>query len=276
MVAAVAACRGQVPEQAISPPTPRPEPVADTPGSWVLHPGSLAREYRVAQRARVTVTLDSVGPQADSTSIVVEASVRNVPPSGFSGLLRSATVVAFGAGPAAFSGIVFPYAFTSTDQRPGVQSSLTGRVVSADPCASPAQVPLGVVRDVFVHAPDSLSLGREWSDSGAFPACRDGVRLEVSSRRRFTVTGYERLAGAGVLHVTRTDSTLFRGLSVRGDDTTRVYGSGTSVLRYLLDATTGDVLSASGTGSLDIVVRGALKSQRAHQTNAVRVLLRAP
>lgn len=276
MVATAAACRGRVPEQAISSPGPLPAPVDEMPTSWVLRRGSLSREYHIEQRARVTVVLDSAGPQADSTSIRVDASMRSVPASGITGLIRSVVVGAPGTGPVTFPGLVLPYAFIATAPRPGGQSSLVGRPELADPCASSAQVPLSVIRDILVRPPDSLSLGREWSDSGAFSVCRDGVRLDAQSKRLFKVTGYERLGGTGVLLVARTGVTVFRGLSVRGDDTTHVDGSGTNTMRYTLDPLTGDVVSASGTGTLDIVVRGALKFQRAHQTSAVHVLLRTP
>ena len=276
LVAAASACRGRVPEQAISPPSPQPTPVEAMPTSWVLRPGLLSREYRIEQRARVAVVLDSAAPQADSTSIVVDASVRNAPPTGLTGLIRSVMVGALGTGPVVFPGVVLPYAFTAAEPRPGVQVSLSGRPVSSDPCASPAQVPLSVIRDLLVRPPDSLSLGREWSDPGAFSVCRDGVRLDAQSKRHFKVTGYETLGGTGFLLVARTGVTVFGGLSARGDDTTRVDGSGTNTMRYVLDSTTGDVVSASGTGALDLVVRGALQSQRAHQTSAIHVVLRTP
>ena len=276
LVATALACRGRVPEQAISPPHPQPAPMDETPRSWVLRPGLLAREYRIEQRARVTTAIDSTGPQTDSSSLVVDASVRTIPSSGLTGLIRSVMVGALGTGSVALPGVVLPYAFAAAETRPGAQSSPVGRPAPADPCTSPDQVPLSVIREVLVRAPDSLSLGREWSDSGTFPVCRDGVRLDVNSKRHFKVTGYERLGGAGVLIVTRAGVTALGGLAVRGEDTTRVEGSGTNAMRYVLDAATGEVLSATGTGSLDLVVRGARRSQRALQTSAVHVLLRAP
>ena len=129
---------------------------------------------------------------------------------------------------------------------------------------------------MFVRAPDSVAIGREWSDSGTYVTCRDGVRIDVMSRRRFRITAYERRDSSSVLIASRTGTITLRGLAVRGDDTTRVDGSGSNSMWYELDATTGHVVAAAGTGSLDLTVRGARKSQRAHQTSALQISIRAP
>ena len=270
------ACRTRVPEQVIVPPRPRPTPVDEAPREWALRPGTLAREYRVEQRALLSATDEFGATVSDSTSVVVEASVRNVPAGGVAGLIRTVTVGAPGTAPISFAGIVVPYAFTAAEPPLTTQASPVGRPAGQDPCASSAHVPLVVVRDILVRAPASLVVGREWTDSGSFVTCRDGVRLDVISRRRFALTRYELRDGAAILHVARTGSSVLRGVSIRGDDTTRVEGSGTNAMQYELDASTGDVISASGTGTLDMLVRGTSKSQRARQTSATLLLLRSP
>src|SRR6185369_12400823 len=88
---AVIACRGPVPEQAVS---PRPAPAVVPPTvvpqrTWVFRPGLVGREYRVEQRAQIVSTADTGRQTTDSTSIVLDASVRNVSPASVAGLIRA-------------------------------------------------------------------------------------------------------------------------------------------------------------------------------------------
>jgi len=273
----LAACRARVPEQVLSSPTPVvSRGTEEMPRSWTIRPGVAAREYRIVQLAEIVATADSAGPQTDSTSVTVDASIRNIPRGGVAGLIRSVAVSSPGTSASPLPGIALPLAFAAPEPRSGAQASLTTRPAAAEVCGSPAQVPLGALRDLLIHVPDSVFLGREWADSGTFVMCREGVRLEVFSRRQFTLTRYQRRDSLGVLLVTRLGTTTIQGLSVRGEDTTRVEGSGTNSLRYELDSTTGEVLSTAGTGSLDIFVRGAVKIQRARQTSALTISIRTP
>ena len=270
------ACRTRVPEQVIAPTRPQPAPAEVLPSTWSPRPDLLAREYRVEQRARIVASADSSDQQTDSTSLVIDALLRHLAPTGMSGLIRSVEITVPGAPPSALPGLVVPYVFAAPDAPPGVQASPAGRPAIQDPCTSTAHVPLGALRDLLIKVPESVTVGRQWSDSGSFTTCRDGVRIEVSSRRNFRVVAYEKRPAGAVLLVTRAGQTTLRGISVRGDDTTHVEGIGTNSMQYDLDPVTGSVLSASGTGTLDVVVRGALKSQRARQTSATLISPRAP
>lgn len=271
---ALLACHARVPEQAIKPapavPPPREPPV---PTTWTPRPGALSREFVIENRARVLTTTDS-GSVDDSTSIIISASVRHVTGGGLAGLLREIVVSAPGTAPAPMAGATLPSAFAAPETGPGSQYVPTGRP-GADPCGPGAHNALGALRDVMIRLPDTLRIGKEWSDSGRYVTCRAGVLLDLSNTRRFRLVGFELRAGSGVLVVTRTATTAVRGYTVRGDDTTRVEGAGASTLRYEIDPSTGDVVEATGTGSLDLVVVGRVRSERAHQTNAVRIGQRA-
>jgi hypothetical protein len=144
-----------------------------------------------------------------------------------------------------------------------------------DACAAGSHNALGALRDLLIRIPDTLRVGREWADSGRYIACRAGVRLELSSFRAFRLIGFDPGPGAGVLRIVRSARLTMRGTSVHGDDTTRVDGSGSSTLRYAMDAGTGAVLDVSGSGSVDLSVRGRIRSERAQQTNSINISLRA-
>jgi len=274
LAAAGLACGTRVPEQVISGPHPKPARVDEPPRAWTPRPGPLAHEYVIDQRAHITTTTD-LGTVEDSASLVVSASVRHVPDAGIAGLLLDITVGAPGIGVAALPGLSLPYAFSAPGVPAGSQYALSGRL-AVDPCTTPAHVALGALRDLLVRVPDFMPLGIEWSDSGSFITCRDGVRLNLSTTRRFKLVGFEPRPDGGILRVTRTATSTLRGLTARGDDTTRVEGTGMSTLQYELDAVTAAVLAASGSGSLDVVVRGALRAQRARQTSSVRISVRVP
>lgn len=276
LLSVAVACRTRVPEQVITPARPAPAPAEDVPRAWAPHADFLVREYRVEQRARVVATIDSATPPPDSTSLLIDASVRQATSGGMSGLLRSVVVAAPGMPAATLPGLVLPYAFTAPESPASAQYSPVGRPAAQDPCTSTPHVPLGAIRDLLIRIPEALTIGRQWSDTGSFVTCRDGVRLDVFSRREFRVAGYERRGLGGVLHITRSGQTALHGTSVRGDDTTHVDGAGTSSMSYDVDPITGAIVSASGTGTLDVVVRGATKSQRAQQSSSILVFLRLP
>ena len=270
----VGGCAPRVPEQVIKAPAPVVAPLPDLPVAWAPRPTLVAREYQVEQRALVTTTTDS-GARDDSVSLHVSASVRNTLDRGVAGLVRGVTVGAPGAAAQPLPGVTFPYAFAASASVRGLEAPL---VLSAagdgNACVSPAQSVLGALRDLVFRVPDSLSVGVQWADSSSVATCRDGVPLDIRSLRTFRVVRYERRGDRDVVLVDRTMQTSVRGESVRGDDTTRVEGSGRGSLRYEIDPLTGDVESATGSATLDLGVRGRVRSERALQSSAVRIVRR--
>ena len=264
------ACYTRVPEQAIAiPPAAKPPDAPLVASVWTPRPGTLAREYLVENSARVVTTTGS-GSTDDSTAIAIQASIRQVAGGGLAGLLRDIVVSSPGVARTRMPGVVLPYPFAAAGVSQGNQYSPTG-LVGTGACSVGAHNALGALRDLLVRMPDTLRVGKEWADSGRFEACRAGVNLELASVRAFRVTALESGLSGVVLVVVRTATTTVRGVSVRGDDTTRITGSGSSTLRYEVDPITGTVLGADGSGSLDLAVRGRVQSESARQTQAVRI-----
>jgi hypothetical protein len=104
--------------------------------------------------------------------------------------------------------------------------------------------------------------------------CRDGVQLYVSGVRTFRVSALAVGPEASSLTVVRDLSVSLRGDRTRGDDTTRVAGTGSGQVQYLIDSRTGAVLEASGWGRLDMSIRARFRGERAVQTTGVRIMLR--
>ena len=140
-----------------------------------------------------------------------------------------------------------------------------------DPCTSVASVALSSVQDFLFSVPDSLSPGQTWKDSTEYTLCRAGVWLTVSTLRTFRFRGLADHTGNTALAIDRTSRAVLTAAATRGEDTTRVIGSGSGSMSFLVDAATGALLSGEGTSHLQIVIRTATHIQRAQQNSAIRI-----
>jgi hypothetical protein len=252
----------------VTPPPVVVAPVVQT--AWPIVPSALTREFSIDQRAVFTTTTDS-GTASDSTSLVVELTFRRTADGGAAGLLRSASLSASGGTPMPFPGLVASTAFLAPPSARGVLAVPAVRGGRADPCRSPADVPLAVVRDLLIQVPDTLRVGTTWTDSGSFDTCRDGAVIRVSSRRSFRAREFLADTAGGSFLVERNSRTTVRGAAIRGDDTTHIEGAGTGTMNLRLDARSGALIGAEGTSELDLVVRGRTKTERARQVGRARV-----
>lgn len=272
LLVAAGACAAPIPRQAPTPAeSPAPVTAPPAPSRWVLTRDLLARDYLVEQAADISITTDS-GSSTDSSALHVVASVRSTAGGGVSGLVRSATVRTSGAPEAALPGITLPLVFSGAAPPPGTQHVLSGRNVPTDPCQSPAPVLLNSIRDLFIPVPDTLTIGRVWSDTGRSESCRGGARLTGSTTRRFSVRGYEVRDGLPVLLIDQRSTARLRGTATRSGDTTVVEGLGSGTGEIVLDAMTGAIVSATASATLEISIRGAVRSERARQLLRTRVV----
>jgi hypothetical protein len=272
------ACVSSVPRQPMPAAPPPPASVVVTPAPptvWPITPSVLTREFSVDQRAALTTTTDS-GTFSDSTSVVVELSFRRTADGGAAGLIRSVAVGAPGVPALPVPGIAASLAFTVPPTSRGGLAAPTVRGPRTDPCRSPADIPLAVVRDLAVRVPDTLRLATSWSDSGSFDTCRDGAIMTVTLRRTFRVRQFVPDTAGGVLVVDRSSRTTVRGAAIRGDDTTHIEGAGTGTMAIRLDARSGSLVNAEGTSDLELVIRGRTKTERARQASRARVSLVPP
>jgi hypothetical protein len=259
-------------------PAPPPPPaVVETPAQsvWPIAPSALTREFFVDQRASLTTATDS-GTFSDSTSVVVEFSYRRTADGGAAGLIRSAAVGAPGVPAAPVPGVPAPLAFTVPPASRGALPAPSVRGARTDPCRSPADIPLAVVRDLTMRVPDTLRVSTSWSDSGSFDTCRDGAVLLMTLRRDFRVREFLPDTAGGILVVDRSSRTTVRGAAIRGDDTTHIEGAGTGTMTIRLDARSASLVNAEGTSDLELVVRGRTKTERARQSGRARVSLVPP
>jgi hypothetical protein len=100
--------------------------------------------------------------------------------------------------------------------------------------------------------------------------------LTINTRRSFQVREYRPGAESGSLLIERTTRTTLRGTASRGEDTTVVEGTGSGRMTIDVHSSTGAIISAEGTGSLDITVRARNKIERARQSLEARIARRVP
>ena len=276
MAAASSACVRRVPETVLAGMPAAAAPIAARPTHWTPRPAGIAADYTIEIDGALTLE-DAAGPPRDSASLRIVVSVRRAVGTGFSGVLRSATVRSPGTNtPAPLPKLPLPAPYTAFASR-GISPAPASRLAPVNACDGNLDVALTVVRELLFVMPDTVSVGTTWADSSSYRTCRDGIPLDVVAQRRFTV---ERAApdsaGHFTLVVLRRSSASYRGWSARGDDTTWVTGRASGELRYRVDATSGAPASASGTASLDVEVRSGTTRQRATQVSVTRIARLAP
>lgn len=254
---------------------PAEQPARVTATSWRVVPDLLAREYLIEVASRVITTTDS-GTSTDSTELAVEASIRETADGGRSGLVRAATYRPPDGASASLPGLVFPFAFTASSSPADVPLDPVAQPAPSDPCSATSHVALAAVRGALVALPESVTIGRAWADSGTVITCRGGVRLAVSSARAYRVLAHEVRGESDVLVLGRSTRLAIAGSAARRGDTTWVEGSGTENAQLIVSASTGHLIRAEGTGTISVVVRSALRVERAEQSSRYRASLRDP
>jgi hypothetical protein len=213
----------------------------------------------------------------DSTTLVVEASLRRTATGGMAGLVETVRIGSPGIPPRTPDGLSLPFAVTAPLASPG-QAVLFSPASPSTRAGCPSPVPsaLNALRDLVIRVPDSLHVGATWSDSARTTACAGHGELSMEATRTYVVAEH---VGAGVVDsvpddhvvVRRTTRLTVAGNLARNDDTTRISGSGTGTLTLLVSTVTGDVLVGSGSVAVDLSVRSALREETARQIAAIRL-----
>lgn len=239
-----------------------------------MRDGSMRRSQLVEVRALLTSQVDSF-VRVDTLRSVLEFAWSDVPetdPPRVAGLVTDARIALGGDSLAPPRGLTLPYSFTSERRTPRAQPNFL--VPAEDACDSPAAALVHGARESWLSLPDTLWLGRAWSDSTSYVTCRDGVPLTVDVRREFTPTGSRLREGQQIVLISRHSSTWVRGEGSQfGEAITLVgVGEGEAVLEVALAG--GVVLRGEGSSELRLEMRGRRRLQRLVQES--RVVIREP
>lgn len=267
----VAACqRGPVPNQVLTKPTPvsAPAPAVRGNGPWLYRPSTAAQHFVIDQRAVVTIGVDTTA-RPDTLTSHAEVS--------FTHGARAVTgsVAAFLVGdaaraPATPQGLQVPFSFSASYASADLQLAINTPADSV-PCSSTGRATLQSLRDLWFQAPDTLRVGSTWSDSASYVTCRDGIPLRSVVHRMFHVAAAAERDGRVVLSIARLARTVIDGRGLQFGDSVAVTGSGNGQMTYDFDPVRGELISARGSSTLDISLRGSQRTQIVRQTAEIRI-----
>lgn len=271
------ACRGgTVPNQVLTRPAPVsvPTPASRTPrtttGLWRYRPSTQRQGFVVDQRALVAIRLDT-STLTDTLSSHAEIAFTVASPSGgVSGNVTAFLVQGAGHAAATPAGLATPFPFRAEYAAHARQLDFI-TPNDAAPCASTALAVAQSLRDLWFRPPDTLRVGTTWQDSSSYVVCRDGIPLRTTVRRTFNVDGIANGSERPLLAVSRISRTTIEGAGSQFGESVGVSGTGSGRLTYHLDPASGEVVSASGSATLEISLRSRLRSQAVRQTVEIRI-----
>jgi hypothetical protein len=270
-VACLSACRTTGTPRPTIPATavPAHATAPNTTGPWVTTV-PLMQRVTVASDAVVSISGDG-GARVDTMTTALSASFtwasrahRRV-----DGTLSEYRLGVGSAAPTPLPGLTLPHPFNAE----GVDGALTLRYpAEANACTDPAHSVLQTMHDAWIPLPDTLVVGREWSDTVHTLSCRERVLLRGTSVRRFRVVRGEVTDGSKlVVLIDRIARSRLTGNGEQFGEPVSLMGDGTSTLRYVFDVATGRVMRAEGTSALAVNFTSARRKQRVQQDARITI-----
>jgi len=257
------------------PRSPAPATTPDGPaltGPWPVVVSHAPQGITVATRAVVVITGDST-PRTDTLSATLEARY-NWAQTGrrrVDGTLIDYRVAVGGAVPAAPAGLALRHPFTA-DAAP-TEGTMAFRVpLASSACTNPALSVLQGLYDVWVPLPDTLRVGREWSDTVRTLSCRDRLAVLGTIVRRFRVARAASEDGKAVLMIDRRSKGQLMADGEQFGEPVTLRGEHTGTMHYVLDAASARFVRAEGTSSLDLTFKSRRRNQRVKQESELTLV----
>ncbi len=276
----LSAC-SQPPAQSPVPEGPRepvaveiPPPPAPRPEVFSLPSNIAETHYRL--ESKTVLVRDSAG-RRESQELTSRAQstlrLRRFPDGRFegSGMLTAYQVSsAFSTVPVAVDSLRFDAALDTLSLR------VVSRPPLANECDRAETGALGLVRDVLIRLPTSVTVGERWQDSTVQVVCRSGVPMVVRTSSAYVVTGSERDGEQQILLVRRTSVSNVSGATTSPWRSVGVAGTGEGTLEARVLVGTGVVQRVRGTSMLTLTVSDrSVPSQIRSQQVTQRVTLSA-
>ena len=254
-----------IPAGPVTPPPAAAVPVAPAPARWRVNAADTPASFVVESRAVVSARADSL---ARTDTLAVRTTVTATP----RGAAIDVTITAYAVRPTAGAERALGTAVRAIarfDAAGGVAFEGAGLAN----CALMSGAAFESTRDLWVRWPtNSLAVGDKWRDSTRSSVCRDGVPMQVTLIREYTLTGASGDERALLLTVARRSTIAIRGSGVIRGDTTIVSGDGTATATLRVTALTGWIQDAEGESRLTLTARGKSRTQAVEQT--VRLAVR--
>jgi hypothetical protein len=257
--AAVLAACGPSVAPAVPTPAPRPAPPpAETPAPRVARftlPAAVpATSYAV--RVRTTLERDSSGRterETLETSARVELTLRRDPRGSLRGTARvDSFAVRAGGGRGALAAGTPPMVATVLADA-ALDSAIlraTVRPPLPNECDRPEAAAVGLVRDLLVRVPQTVTVGERWRDSLATVFCRGGVLMTL--RMQVESSAEETEDGDRVLRMRRTITSRLEGSNRTPWRQTDIAGEGRGTQDVRIDLRRGAVERIDGESTLVI------------------------
>jgi hypothetical protein len=120
-------------------------------------------------------------------------------------------------------------------------------------------------RDLWIKAPDTVSVGTSWRDSSAMSACRDGIPMLVTLTRSYRVVSVTGDTAAPMINLERSSAVTVSGQGVLRGDSIVVTGEGTGSAVLRIEANSGWVADGSGNSTLQLRAVSRARTQTVDQ-----------
>ena len=271
-VAGVSACRPPVPEQVLHPsmPTPAGPLLGARAEWWVPRSSGDSMTFVIDAMSSLQVAQDTT-VRTDSTSAHTELLWRGVTSGRFSGRV-GVFVTRTGNTSTPVSPNTLPLAFSGDARTSGsvLLSSPTPSCAAPAPAAAVAAA-IYSTRDLWFRLPDTLRVGTVWQDTATMVQCRDGIPLHLSAVRSYRVARTEDSDDGVVVVITRGQHLTLSGRGDQWGEAVSAEGAGDSQMSLRVSASTGALLTAEGTGVLELRFGGTRRMQRVRQTTMTRI-----
>lgn len=244
----------------------------NTVGPW--RPGvSYARQSVTIATHAVVVISGSSATRTDTLDATLGASY-NWALEGrrrVTGTLTDYRVAAGNAAPAVPTGLALGRPFTAD------ASLIDGSLEFSFPtegsvCTDPMLSALQGLHDAWIPLTDTLSIGREWSDTVRTLSCRDRLPVRGVIVRRFRVQRADVENGRVVLTIDRHSKGRVTAEGEQFGESVTLGGEADGAMRYVLDVASGRLVRASGKASLDLAFKSRLRNQRVRQDSELTLV----
>ncbi|MCX5762378.1 MAG: hypothetical protein NTW72_12905 [Gemmatimonadetes bacterium] len=263
-------------------------------GPWHVAVSYAPQGVRVATRAVVTISgdpqggaqggvvggvaggvvtrIDTLTAALEATYVVARGGRPRVERPRMDGSLTDYRVAVGGAPAAVPAGLSLPRPFSATDSG---GAGLGFRVpAEGSACTDPAFSVLQGLHEAWIPLPDTLVMGREWSDTVRTVSCRDRVPLRGVSVRRFRVVRGELQDGRVVVMIERRAKGQVAGSGDQFGERVELDGSSSGTVLYALDASSGRLLRAAGTSLVELRFKSRRRNQRVRQESELSFVFR--
>ena len=252
-------------------PAPRAGPAAtpvagpNTAGPWLLSASRSTQGFTLGTRALVVISVDPA-TRTDTLSATLEAAHvwardgrRRV-----DGTLAGYRVAVGGSAATVPAGLTLTRPFTAeASPADGVMMFLLPAEGSA--CTDPALSVLQGLHDAWLPVPDTLAIGRQWSDTVRTLSCRDHLMLRGVNVRRFRVQRADVETGRVVVTIGRQSKGRMSADGEQFGEAVTLGGESAGTMQYALDVASGRLLRATGSSSLDLTFKSRRRNQRVKQ-----------